>query len=489
MSGGEAAKIALKAIGAQDAFLLSDEPEDSLFHYSGKQHSQFLKYHRSKNMKKPGTAQPNWPFADKTIVRYEPQNMGDLLSNMWVSFKLPALPNGKYCDQIGRHMFRKVTMRVDEHIVEIFHSDWAIIYDELYQEISEKVASRFLTNRSLAYDSSELNTEINSYATQVIVPLNFFFSRRYASDEHSVIEPNRPFFPTCAIHKQKIEFEFEWYPQSFFTDTTGTVTLSEFNIITEEITLTPEERLYFMRGRQTIVASVAKKHPVVQTEVGKPFVKNELVPNGPVKAMHWFFRNSVFEKENLIKEAGETDEGKYYIHNRFNFSSNLNYDEVYSFFAPIMDTAKFYIQGNALPNSTSTNHLFYKWLMPKHKYLSRPIRNLYTYAFATYPSNAQPSGYLDFEKLQGSKTKIECTLENSAYIYSLHLYYTTIEVFLFEGGKMEIVGARGTRESLANKNIIQKSIEEIPNNLGPLKPRKLNKVDHFLNNVKRFASM
>ena len=64
MSGGEAAKIALKAIGAQDAFLLSDEPEHSLFHYSGKQHSQFLKYHRSKNMKKPGTAQPNWPFAD-----------------------------------------------------------------------------------------------------------------------------------------------------------------------------------------------------------------------------------------------------------------------------------------------------------------------------------------------------------------------------------------------------------------------------------------
>jgi hypothetical protein len=489
MSGGEAAKIALKAIGAQDTFLLSGEPEDSLFHYANKQHSQFRKYHRSKNINKPGTAQPSWPFGETTIVRYEPQNMGDLLSNMWVSFRLPALPNGKYCDQIGRHMFRKVTMRVDEQIVEIFHSDWAIIYDELYQEISEKVAARFLTNRSLAYDSSELNTEINAYATQVIVPLNFFFSRRYAGDEHSVIEPNRPFFPTCAIHKQKIEFEFEWYPQTFFTDSSGTVTLSEFNIITEEITLTPDERLYFMRERQTIVTSVAKKHPVIQTEVGKPFVKNELVPNGPVKAVHWFFRNSAFEQENAVKEPGETEEGKYYIHNRFNFSSNLNYDEVYSFFAPVMDTAKFYIQGNALPNSTSTNHLFYKWLMPKHKYLSRPIRNLYTYAFATYPSNAQPSGYLDFEKLQGSKTKIECTLENSDYTYSLHMYYTSIEVFLFEAGKMEIVGARGTRDAEIKKKIMEKSIAEIPNNVGPVKPRKQNKLDHFLNNVKRFASM
>lgn len=45
-------------------------------------------------------------------------------------------------------------MFVDDIEVEKIHDDWGIIYDDLYLEISEKVANRFLVNRNLGFDDA-----------------------------------------------------------------------------------------------------------------------------------------------------------------------------------------------------------------------------------------------------------------------------------------------------------------------------------------------
>jgi len=150
---GEAAKISLKAIGKQDTHLLSKDPEDSFFNYKNdKIHSDFIKYHRSRKVINPG-AISGWPFGQTIKVQFNPQNMGDLLSNMWLSITMPRLTDfgsGKnYADQLGRHILKSITMVVDELEVETIHDDWGILYDELYLEVSEKVANRFLINRNI----------------------------------------------------------------------------------------------------------------------------------------------------------------------------------------------------------------------------------------------------------------------------------------------------------------------------------------------------
>jgi hypothetical protein len=121
---GEAAKISLKAIGKQDTHLLSKDPEESFFNYKDdKVHSTFRKYHRSRNVVNP-TGVPNWPFGQTIKVEFNPQNMGDLLSNMWLSVKMPGLRNptvGNYADQLGRHILRSITMYVDDLEVEKVH--------------------------------------------------------------------------------------------------------------------------------------------------------------------------------------------------------------------------------------------------------------------------------------------------------------------------------------------------------------------------------
>ena len=192
---GEAAKISLKAIGKQDTYLLSKDPDDSFFNYKELlRHSEFRKYHRSRNVVNPGQV-PKWPFGQTLKVEFNPTNMGDLLSNMWLSITMPGITDGNYADQLGRHILKSVTMFVDDIEVEKLHDDWGIIYDDLYLEMSEKVANRALANRNLGFDKSVGNSIFARQSTDLVVPLQFFFSRKYASDEHSTNKPNRPYFP------------------------------------------------------------------------------------------------------------------------------------------------------------------------------------------------------------------------------------------------------------------------------------------------------
>ena len=245
---------------------------------------------------------PKWPLGQTLKVEFNPTNMGDLLSNMWLSITLPGITDGNYADQIGRHILKSVTMFVDDIEVEKLHDDWGIIYDELYLEMSEKVANRFLVNRNLGYDASVGAEVFARSSTEVVVPLHFFFSRKYASDEHPTNKPNRPYFPICSIYKQKIVFELEFHNQEFFTNTTDTLELQSFNLVTEEITLSGEERQYFASKPHTLTTDLVKKHPVITSELNNDSIKNNLVPSIPVKCFHWFLRNQKFE--NAARSVG-----------------------------------------------------------------------------------------------------------------------------------------------------------------------------------------
>ena len=447
---GEAAKISLKAIGKQDTHLLSKDPEDSFFNYKNdKIHSDFRKYHRSRNVINPGGI-PNWPFGQTIKVQFNPQNMGDLLSNMWLSVTMPGIStpnNTNYADQLGRHILKSVTMVVDELEVETIHDDWGILYDELYLEMSEKVANRFLINRNIGYDDSTLAAfnDLSQYSADLMIPLHFFFSRKYASDEYSSNKPNRPYFPVCAVHRQNIEFVLEFHEQTFFTDTGTTLILDEFKLITEEITVSPEERQYLATERQTFITDIVRRHPSIISTPNDNLIRNNLVPNIPVKCIHWFLRNTKFEDATESTGGTEVHEEMSY-QNRFNFSSNVNFDELQTFFYPIMDEASFYINGNRLPNVSKTNHYYYKYLIPFRNRLARPIRNIYTYSFSMNPINVEPSGNLDFSQIKSDKTSIEVKLDTSATSlvdtssnnYSLNMYYTGYQTYVFEKGFMSL---------------------------------------------------
>lgn len=609
MPTSSGAAVSLHAIGKHESYIHSENLDESIFNYNPKTHSHFTKFHRTTVVNKSPTS-PTWPFNERIKVTFNPQNMGDLLSNMYVMIKLPGLTQDKnYSDQVGRHLIKSVTMRVDEIEVEKIFDDWMIIHDELYLEVSEKVSNRFILNRMLGFDTSSAQRAYASLDSEVIIPLPFFFSRKYSSDEYPTNEPNRPFFPLCAIHKQKIEFEFEFHPQNFFTNSVNTIQLENFKIVTEEFTIDPVERLYLKNKEYTMITDVVKKHPTIETVPGVDNIQTNLVPNNRVKSIHWFLRNSRFEDTSISALPSEFDRydiyvrevitgadyftlknlsfftaltkdgvttfsrvnfsevpqppqltnndtpqkvgtvfsteynivpwvgltastttpiitvfvpansfiekftfeyyttdssrvinGKrytnipgfnivkneeqnpvllatdpisdfvsdtedtftqsysitldtsvfrvpdanfsdyHYLQNRFNFSKNPDFDEEFTFFNPVMKSAKFFIQGVDLPNISSTTDGYYKYMVPYQKRLSRPVRNIYTYSFSINPINVNPSGSLDFSEIQSEKTKIELKLDPGLTdSYTLYIYYTGYQTFKFEKGFMSLV--------------------------------------------------
>jgi len=608
MPTSSGAAVSLHAIGKHESYIHSENLDESIFNYKPKTHSHFTKFHRTTVVNKSPTS-PTWPFNERIKVTFNPQNMGDLLSNMYVMIKLPGLTQDKnYSDQVGRHLIKSVTMRVDEIEVEKIFDDWMIIHDELYLEVSEKVSNRFILNRMLGFDTSSAQRAYASLDSEVIIPLPFFFSRKYSSDEYPTNEPNRPFFPLCAIHKQKIEFEFEFHPQNFFTNSVDTIQLDNFKIVTEEFTIDPVERLYLKNKEYTMITDVVKKHPTIETVPGVDNIQTNLVPNNRVKSIHWFLRNSRFEdtsvsalpvefdtydiyvrevitgaeqftlknlsfftalttggvttfsrvnfsldpilrnndigntetvgtvfstEYNIVPWVGltastttpiisvvvpansfiekftfeyyTTDSSRiisgkrytnipgfnivkngeqnpvllatdpisdfvsdtedtftqsysitldtsvfrvpdanfsdyHYLQNRFNFSKNPDFDEEFTFFNPVMKSAKFFIQGVDLPNISSTTDGYYKYMVPYQKRLSRPVRNIYTYSFSINPINVNPSGSLDFSEIQSEKTKIELRLDPGLTdSYTLYIYYTGYQTFKFEKGFMSLV--------------------------------------------------
>jgi hypothetical protein len=440
----QAAVLSLNAIGQQDTYLLRNDPEHSFFKYDTNRHSNFTKFHKNVTISKPATASTTWPFGETVRVTLNPQNMGDLLSNMYIHMTFPAVDsNSNIADQIGRHVIESVAMRVDETEVDKYHDDWGIIYDELYLDASEKRTKRYTLNRNQTDNTSHLNDEaLSRYKSELMIPIPLFFSRKYEGDEYDSNSPNRPYFPTCAIHKQKIEFEIKFRPMSFFTNNAGDLTLDTFNLITEEITVSPQERVYLMTKKQLFITDIAKKHPTEQTIIGENSIKLQLVPNIPVKSLFWFLRKEIYEDETAhgspaTPDANITTRG---MSNRFNFSTSSSYSIANSFLSAVMDSAKIYINGQDLPNIPVADHNYFKYVVPHSCRLSRPNRNIYTYAFSMNPINVEPSGSLDFSKMNSDRTLLDIQLKPAAItdVYTLHLYYVGYQTFEFSNGFMSL---------------------------------------------------
>ena len=448
----QAAILALNAIGQQDTYLLRNDPEQSLFKYEAKQHSNFTKFHKSTSVSRPSTETDtsSWPFGNTIKVSLNPQNMGDLLSNMYIQCTFPAVQsNSNIADQLGRHVIESVTMTVDEIEVDKYHDDWGIIYDELYLDASEKRTKRYTLNRNQSDNTSHVNdASLSRYQSEIMIPIPMFFSRKYEGDEYDSNSPNRPYFPTCAIHKQKLGLEIKFRPITFFTNNIQNVvqlSLPTFNIITEELTVSQPERTFLMTTKQTFITDVVKKHPTVETVIGENSVKLQLVPNIPVKTLNWFLRKTIYEDENISGSptdslgSGDALVRTRAFTNRFNFSSASSYSIANSFSSAVLESAKIYVNGQDLPNIPAPDHNYYKYVVPSNCRLSRPNRNIYTYAFSMNPINVEPSGSLDFSKLNSDRTLLDINLKTGlSDTYTLHLYYLGYQTFVFDGGFMSL---------------------------------------------------
>jgi hypothetical protein len=401
------------------------------------------------------------------------------------TYKFPEIADWAWDMQLlGRKVIKSVKFKVGNQTLEEITADWCIIHDNLYTTDSQKMSANTLYNRNIVGgEASQPSAQKAAQSNDLFIHVPFFFSHNYAGDVYSENDQNKAPFPLCAIHNEKITLEIEFFKQSFFTlsnqrsgdigSTRGppvtppTKKMPEFKIITEEITLSPEERLYFMRPNQEIAYDFVFRHSDIILEPNKRNFVVQLEPSVPVKCFHWFFRYEGYEDENEYRSLPVDDENYvnewYYstTANRFNFTRS----QIKDMNEPhLLKRAYFTLNEERIPNVSNNDREYFFSYIPLRSRLARsatdvtrtydyepPIPNyllnyIYTYNFALYPKSTSLSGYLDFSGLNSEKTKLYLELVDDTSLqygngqtlpnpeYKFHMYYTGYKTLKFNDG-------------------------------------------------------
>lgn len=404
------------------------------------------------------------------------------------SFTLPEIANWAWDMQLlGRKIIKNIKFIVDNQTLEEITADWCIIHDNMYSNDSQKMAANTLYNRNIVGGkSSQPSGQKAAQSNDIFIHIPFFFSHHYAGDVYSENQQSKSPFPLCAIHKQKITLEIEFFEQSHFTlynqrvpdnlmtrgapDTPPPKKMPSFNIVTEEITLSPEERSYFMRPNQELVYDFVFKHSTIPLEPDKRKFVVQLEPTVPVKCFHWFFRYEGYEDENEYRSlpVPVEDADSYVNHwyysttaNRFNFT-RAQIDDLNE--PHLLKTAYFTLNDERIPNVSNIDNEYFFSYIPLRAKLARsatdvtatynyepPVPNyllnyIYSYNFAMFPKSTSPSGFLDFSTLNSEKTKFYMEMVDdtslqygngriiSSPVYKFYMYYTGYKKLVFEGG-------------------------------------------------------
>jgi len=397
---------------------------------------------------------------------------------------------------LGRKIIKSVKFIVDDQVLEEITADWCIIHDNMYQTESQKYTANSAYNRNIvgASNGSERDAGNSESRNKLFIHIPFFFSHSYAGDVYSNNKQNKTPFPLCGIHKQKIMLEIDFFKQSFFTlnypeylvggdigrgpaPPPPAKKLLDFNIITEEITLTNEESLFFRTNNREIIYDFVNKHSSIQLETNKRSFEINLEPSIPVKCFHWFYRYKGYEDEDEYRHIETTDplphRRAFVTSNRFNFTkAQYGAGNAESTTPHILKGAYFSLNGERFPNISNIDHEYFFTYVPMQSQLSTsgnvvegryptPIgayrfNYVYSYNFAMYPKSTMPSGFLDFSRLNSDKTKLHFELNDDVDLlhggngssispsrlvnpeYNFHLYYTGFRVLRFNNGFVSI---------------------------------------------------
>ncbi len=337
------------------------------------------------------------PFLGTTLtVMVNPKECGDLMSNMYFKCTLP--PNINYIDRVGRALFNKVEMYFNEQLIEYYDDDWSIVHDELFMTADEQ----------LALDEVLKEPEL-------LIPLKFFFCTK------------KEYLPLCAMNNQFIYFKFYFNTQSWFTDYTDTIDITNVSIIFDQIFITNEERNYYKTNKTEIIVPIIYRE--TPQEFSQGFVNMNMSANFNVSMINWFIKNVNSDYTSRYSYGYVSKLVKSYT-NFTNWRGEIiNY-------VPVIDYINIFINNKNIVNGL-TGDIYYTYKQPLEHGLSIPDKIIYTYCFSQLPITK--SNGIDFGTLASKTTNLQIKFSDSIISqlvknYRLYLYYYGYTKIVFDNG-------------------------------------------------------
>jgi len=405
--------FSLFAKGPQDDFLTTDNPKFSKWNPEFKQHTNSIMFHRVTHFPGPSTT---YEGNVVTVVLY-PNQLSDLLSNMYLRIQLPSV---KFPQNVGRAIIKQVDFIINETVIESLYDDWYVIRDQMLLDADEQYS---------------MNSAMAGIGGEITIPLEFFFCRRHSVNNTGKERLRRPYFPTCAIKNQLIYLRFTFNPYTWWTDSPDPVDFTNPVIVTEEILLEREERMYYKNKPLRYIVNSIKKDSVLTFSDVQPSIN--LTASFPVQSLFWFFRNQNYENvnnQNYYNYRYTYGYTTQYIH----ASVPMTFPSGVSNFIDVITKAKLTLN-NMDVTSSLPGGLYFGVKQPMDHFLSVPSKNIYSYSFGLTPKEYNQGGYLNFSQLNSQTTTLTLTF-NPTYStqvqagYNLYVFYYGYNFLQFQGG-------------------------------------------------------
>lgn len=301
------------------------------------------------------------------------ERIGDLATRVWFYLELGALDNGNggayYTNDIGRAMIEEITLEMgnvqyEKLLPEIMHS-----WEELTTDAERQLGK--LTGKATS------TAQLVDWAKQkqyLYVPLDFYF----CAYENAL--------PLVAMHLTDIKIYVRLKEKDKvvcgvnpgYVVSTDDAAINDSSLIVETVVLDDTEREWFV--------ATPLKYTIHQWQVNQNTIRSgvsqdnrDLLFNHPVKELIIMFR----------KDSNGSSGAKNY----FNFAGQ----ETGVLLGEAFKTMS--LQVNSNTRVQPMGPFYYRIMQPRVHHTRIPTKHIYLYSFALYPEDLNPSGSMNFSRL------------------------------------------------------------------------------------------
>lgn len=387
--------------GAQDV-VLTQEPQVTFFKQKYKRHTNFAIESIS--------CEYNSEFDFGNTVKVKVPKKGDLIAQCYIYFELPALsiPAGStfigWTNSVGHVLIEEIELRIGGILIDKRYGYQMELEDELGTPESKRYGQNKLVGRFETVAETETNA---TGVTYYHVPLTFSFSKTFASA-----------LPLVALQYHDIEFTIKLRPFSeciTFDGVSGPTTIPEITdakFFIEYIYLDDNERKLFAQSDHQYLIEQLQFTGKKSYLANATQAKIDIDFNHCVKELQWVFVEDTSEDNN----------------DWFNFSRRSD---------GLSQMTKANILIDGVERFERRDELFFRLAQPYTRHTRVSKKFIYTYSFCKYPEKLQPSGTLNFSRLDHAE--LFAIMRSSNALTNIYLYGINYNILIFSKGMVNLL--------------------------------------------------
>lgn len=384
MGGG---LLQLVAYGAQDVYLTGN-PQITFFKVVYRRHTNFAMESIEQTF--------NGSVGFGRRVTCQISRNGDLIHRIYLQAVLPSQSAGAYAGYAGLRLLKSVEIEIGGQRIDKQYSDWMYIWNELTLAPGKKAGYEAMVG--FALDESVANT--------IYVPLEFWFCRN----------PGLA-LPLIALqyHEVKINIEFESQANMKAGATELASDFSSASLWVDYIFLDTDERRRF--------AQLSHEYLIEQLQ----FTGEEAVSPAAANTVKLSFNHPVKELVWVMTRATNDQ--------WFNYTnSNVSANGVPDAAGNLNLTASALLQLNGHDRFASRPGTYFNLVQPYQHHERVPVnKGINVYSFAISPAVHQPSGTLNFSRIDTANLKVT-TIATAATIKVFAHGYNVLRIMSGMGG-------------------------------------------------------